>query len=77
MSASRPLGRSGVFRLRIAVSKRHFMKSTPDAITSAKLLDTVIGQAWVSRRIPPEDEAGHGKRVSLEVTDEAPRSFQI
>ena len=29
MSASRPLGRSGVFRLRIAVSMRHFMKSTP------------------------------------------------
>ncbi len=34
------------------------MKSTPDAITSAKLLDTVTGQAWVITQYTTQSNPG-------------------
>ena len=54
------------------------MKSTPDAITSAKLFDTVTGQAWVIT--PYTTQRMKQVTVSeyvLRLTDEASRSFQI
>lgn len=77
MSASRPLARSGVFRLRIAVSKRHFMKSTPTLSQARSYWTQSPAKPGSHAVYHPEDKAGYGKRVSLEVTDEASRSFQI